>query len=211
MSRAGLVGGAGGGQVPGRHRHIPQLVVADRQVALPAGVGRVGGGQPGADVQAGLVGGAGGGQVPGRDRDIAELVVADRQVALPFGVGGVGGGPGLDLLVHGVQLPGGGRQVTRVAGGPGLPGRRSGSRLVRWAGSAGGSRPGRRRSARVPGRICVGLLGDVGDVVVAVQGGEVAGDVDQVVVAAALLLEPAEPHRQRPFMLGAQGRCRCCG
>ena len=62
------------------------------QVPLPFGVGGVGGGQPGKDVQAGLVGGAGGGQVPGRHRHIPQLAVADRQVALPAGVGGVGGG-----------------------------------------------------------------------------------------------------------------------
>lgn len=39
---------------------VVNALLNDLQVALPAGVGGVGGGQPGADVQAGLAGGAGG-------------------------------------------------------------------------------------------------------------------------------------------------------
>jgi hypothetical protein len=49
------------------------------QVTLPLGVGGVGGGEPGGDVEGGLVGG----QVAFRAGEIPELVVADGRVALP--------------------------------------------------------------------------------------------------------------------------------
>ena len=48
------------------------------------------------------------------------------------------------------------------------------------------------------------LLGDAGDVVVAVERGEVAGDIYEIGIAAAPLLEAAQPHRKRPFVLGGQ-------
>jgi hypothetical protein len=100
--------------------------VADRQVALPCGVGRVGGGQPLGDVEGGLVVGAGGGQVPGRLCHVPKPLVADRQVALPFGVGGVGSDVSLDLLVDGVELAGGGGQVPGVEEGLNFQVRRRG-------------------------------------------------------------------------------------
>ena len=100
--QVGLVGGPGRGQVPGRDRHVPQLVVADGQVALPFGVVRVGGGQPDRDVQAGLVGGPGRGQVPGRDRHVPQSVVDDGQEPLAVRVGGVSRGAGLGLAADGL-------------------------------------------------------------------------------------------------------------
>ena len=42
-----------------------------------------------------------------------------------------------------------------------------------------------------------------GGLVEAAQGGQVTGDVDEVVVAGPALLEAAVPHRQRPFMQGS--------
>lgn len=56
---AGLVCRPGGGQVPGGHRHVPDLVVADGQVALPAGVAGVGAGPPEVLLQQGLPAGSG--------------------------------------------------------------------------------------------------------------------------------------------------------
>ena len=44
--QGGLVLAGGGGQVPGRPGEVAEAFVADRQVALPFGVGGVGGGQP---------------------------------------------------------------------------------------------------------------------------------------------------------------------
>ena len=201
--QAGLVGSAGRGQVPGGHRHIPQLFVADRQVPLPLRVGRVGGGQPHGDVQAGLVGSAGRGQVAGGHRHIPQLVVADRQVPLPLAVGRVGGGAGFDVVVDCLELPGGCGQVTSPEQGlylevgdedPGsLGGGDQGADLSKVGNCGEGS-----------GQDPDGLVGDAGDVVVAAEGGEVAGDVNQVVVAATMLLESAEPHGQCLFMLSAE-------
>ena len=144
---------AGGGQVPGRHRDVPEPFMADRQVVLPLGVAGVSSGQPQADVEAGLVGGAGCGQVPGRHRDVPEPVVEDRQVALPPGVGGIGDGGSLDVLVDGLQLPGGCGQVAGAEQGPDFEvGDDS-------PGPLGGGMSGRISArqatvARVPGRTC---------------------------------------------------------
>ena len=155
------------------------------------------------DVQGGLVGGAGGGQVPGRDRHVPNFDVADGQVALPVGVGRVGGGAGLDLAVDGVQQPGRRPQVPGLQQGieflfgdhdPDPLGRRDQRADLGQVGDHG------QRPAQHPG----GLAGNVGNVVVAAQGGQVPGDIHQVLVGAALLVEPARPHRQRPLMLAAE-------
>ena len=45
-----------------------------------------------------------------------------------------------------------------------------------------------------------GLGDDTGDVVVAGEGGQVAGDVEQVVVATAALLEAAQTHGKRALV-----------
>ena len=136
--------------------------------------------------------------------------MADGQVALPVGVGGVGGGPGLDLLVDRFQLAGGGGQVPGAEQGldfqvgdqdPGPLGRGDERADLGQVGD-GGQRAGQDLR---------GLLGDVGDVVVAAQGGQVAGDVEQVVVAAAVLLEPAQPHGQGPLVQGGEVACGVAG
>jgi hypothetical protein len=45
------------------------------------------------------------------------------------------------------------------------------------------------------------LVGGSGHLVVAAQGGEVAGHLDQVVVVGGVVLEAAQPHRQGAFVL----------
>ena len=106
-----------------------------------------------------------------------------------------------DLLVYRFQLAGGGRQVPGAQQcldfqvgdqDPGPLGRGDERADLGKVGDGG-------QCARQHPR---GLCSDVGDVVVAVQGGQVAGDVEQVVVAAALLLEPAQPHGQGPLVQG---------
>ena len=63
----------------------------DSEVALPAGVGRVGSDQRAAPVQRLLVGPARRGEVAGRARNIAYPIEADGKIALPLSVGRVGG------------------------------------------------------------------------------------------------------------------------
>src|SRR2546421_4985839 len=87
-------------------RVVGALVVADRQVALPSGVGGVGGGQPLADTQRGLVLAGGGGQVPRPPGEGAEAFVADRQVGAPIGGGGGWVGHPLVRAQRGLVLTG---------------------------------------------------------------------------------------------------------
>ena len=61
---------------------VPELVVADAEVALVAGVAGVDGGEPLAGGQAGAVVLFGGGGVPECDGEVPELAVDDGEVAL---------------------------------------------------------------------------------------------------------------------------------
>ncbi len=74
----------------GGGRQVAEPFVGDRQVALVAGVGGVGPGQPLADGQGLPVEPGGLAGVPGIPGQVTEPVVRDRQVALEPGVGGVG-------------------------------------------------------------------------------------------------------------------------
>ena len=70
--------------------HLADLVVADRQVALPPGVARIGGGQLLGDRDAGLVARERGLQIALGLLHFADLFMADRQVALPPGIARIG-------------------------------------------------------------------------------------------------------------------------
>jgi len=60
--------------------------MADREVALPESVARIGRRQPRANFQTRPVGGQRGGQIPLRAEHVADSIMADREVALPAGV-----------------------------------------------------------------------------------------------------------------------------
>ena len=89
---AGAEGVARAGKVALRLHHVAQLLVADREVALPLGVVRIARGEVGGDGHAGAEGVAGAGEVALRLHHVAQPVVADREVALPFRVVRIAGG-----------------------------------------------------------------------------------------------------------------------
>jgi len=69
--------------------------VADREIALPAGVAGVARGEGLGDGQAVAKGQQRAGEVALGDEHVADLLVADRKIALPAGIVGVARGEGL--------------------------------------------------------------------------------------------------------------------
>ncbi len=97
---------------------VPDLVVAHREVALPAGVARVLGGQALADGEALPISLERPGALALGGQDVSDPLVAHREVALPAGVARVLGGQGIQAL-DGVLQPRAGRfQVSEA--GPGV-------------------------------------------------------------------------------------------
>ena len=78
-----------------RHQHVADLVVGDRQIALPLRVAAIGGGEALADGEAVAVGLERLVELALRHQHVADLVVRDRQIALPLRVAAIGGGEAL--------------------------------------------------------------------------------------------------------------------
>ena len=72
--------------------HVPDLVVAGREVALPLGVVWIAGGLLVANSERGLKALEGGGAVALGNLHVADLLIADREVALPLGIARIAGG-----------------------------------------------------------------------------------------------------------------------
>jgi len=79
-----------------RDQDIADLFVADRQIALPLGVGRIGGGERLGDRDVAPIGFERLFAPPGLEQDVGDADMADRQVALQRSVGRGGGGEPLD-------------------------------------------------------------------------------------------------------------------
>ena len=127
----------------------------------------------------------------------------DRQEPLPSRVGGIGHHLRFSLAADGSQLLSCQLQVTRLEEGIHLVyGDHDRGPLV-W-----GDQRAHLRQAGDQGQGAGddphGPVGELGDVVVAVQGGEVAGDVGKVIEGAALPSEPAVPYGQPPLVLGTE-------
>ena len=73
-----------------RHLHVADLVVADREIALPARIAGVGLRQALANGEAVGIGFQRGFEIALRHLHVADLVVADREIALPARIAGVG-------------------------------------------------------------------------------------------------------------------------
>ncbi len=80
----------GFGQISLRHEHIAHPIVGDREIALPAGVARIGLGETVCNGEAVLEGLQGFGQIALRHEHIAHPIVGDRQIPLPAGVARIG-------------------------------------------------------------------------------------------------------------------------
>ena len=94
--------------------HVADLVVRDREVALPAGVARVRFRQTLGDRERGLVAGQRRRQVALRLLHVADLVVRHREVALPAGVARVRFRQTLEDLVRGLIVRECWRQLPEV-------------------------------------------------------------------------------------------------
>ena len=78
-----------------RHQHVADLLVGDRQIALPLRVAGVGGGETLSDGKAVAVRLERLVELALRHQHVADILVGDRQIALPLRVAAIGGGEAL--------------------------------------------------------------------------------------------------------------------
>ena len=90
MARLSRIGLQRLGELALRHQHVADLVVRDRQIALPAGIAGVGLGQALGDGEAVAEGFQRLGEIALRHQHVADLVIGDREIALPAGIARVG-------------------------------------------------------------------------------------------------------------------------